>query len=263
MSKTIMSTARSAWALWGAQWRTLWRSKRLLILAALFALLGLANPLTAELTPTLLKSTIGGAQLAQLIPDPDSVSSWAQFYKSMTQLGIYLLAIFFSNMISQEVSAGTLVNLVTKGLPRPTLIAVKYCSALSQWMLSILLAFSITWGYTLYYFPDRHSPHPLVALLPLLAFGIFFIAVIAFGSSLGHSPYSGLLVLVIVQAGLMILNTFEQAKRFNPISLISDNMSLLQGQEQLSHVLPAFIVSLGASAFLLASSTLILNHKRL
>ncbi|RBP99381.1 ABC transporter permease [Bifidobacterium xylocopae] len=263
MSTSIRQTARTTVTLLAVEAKTAWRSKRLLILAAVFVLLGFAGPLAAKLTPAILQSAPGGAQLARLIPEPDSLDSWAQFYKSMTQLGIYMPAIILSGMVSHDVSSGALVNLVAKGLPRPTVIAAKYLSALVQWALSITLAFSITWGYTLYYFPDGHGPHPLTALAPLLAFGFFFMAALVLGSALARSNHAALLTAVIVQVALMALNTLDRVKRYNPVSLLSGSMPLLKGDEDLCRLAPAFLVSLVAAAACLTFSALILSRKRL
>lgn len=128
---------------------------------------GILSPLFAKLTPELLKATLGN-QMAITLPKPTSVDSWTQFYKNITQMGIYIVAILFGGTVSQELAHGTLVNLVTKGLPRYAVVLAKFVVAYLQWVLAILLAFAVTFGYTWYYFPDNHSPHLWQGIVPVL-----------------------------------------------------------------------------------------------
>lgn len=70
-------------------------------------------------------------------------------------MGLIVLALMFSGSVSNEISKGTLVNLVTKGLRRWTVIVGKATSLILQWTVCLLLTFLVTWGYTVYYFPDQ------------------------------------------------------------------------------------------------------------
>lgn len=58
-----------------------WRTSRMMILIVIFLIFGLMNPLLAKLTPEIVKMTIGET-LAKTIPEPTSVDSWTQFFKT-------------------------------------------------------------------------------------------------------------------------------------------------------------------------------------
>ncbi|KRO15608.1 ABC transporter permease [Lacticaseibacillus saniviri] len=244
------------------EWLETWRTRRVLILLIVFLIFGILSPLFAKLTPELLKATLGN-QMAITLPKPTSVDSWTQFYKNITQMGIYIVAILFGGTVSQELAHGTLVNLVTKGLPRYAVVLAKFVVAYLQWVLAILLAFAVTFGYTWYYFPDNHSPHLWQGIVPVLIFGFFFIAVIVCGSSLSANSYSGLLATIIVVAALYLINFWKDAQRFNPISLISDNVTLTKGSETLQHLAPALWLSVGGAVMLLGLSVWLLNQRKL
>lgn len=66
-----------------------WRTKRLLILLVVFIIFGILSPLMAKLTPEILKSSFG-SEVQLTIPEPTSIDSWVQFYKNITQMGIYI-----------------------------------------------------------------------------------------------------------------------------------------------------------------------------
>ena len=160
-----------------------WRTSRLLLLIIIFLIFGLMNPLLAKLTPEIVKMTIGAA-MAKTIPDPTSLDSWTQFYKNLTQIGLIVIALVFSGTVSNEISKGTLINLVTKGLRRWSVIVGKMISLILQWTLCLLLTFLVTWGYTAYYFPDNKSPYLLQAAFPLWLFGLLLLGIIVCSSTI-------------------------------------------------------------------------------
>ncbi len=98
------------------------------------------NPLIAILTPDIIEMSFGDA-LPVNIPEPSSLDSWGQFYQSMTQMGLIVITLLFSGTMSGEVSKGTLVNLVTKGLKRSTVVISKSIYLILQWTLCMFLAF--------------------------------------------------------------------------------------------------------------------------
>ncbi|MGX7131311.1 ABC transporter permease [Enterococcus songbeiensis] len=237
-----------------------WRTKRVLLLVIIFLIFGLMNPLLAKLTPEIMKSAFGSTLVT--IPEPTSLDSWTQFYKNITQMGIYLVAVLFSGSVSREVASGSLVNLVTKGLDRWQIILSKYLVMLVQWIGALLLCFSVTAGYTHYYFPDNQSPHIFAGFFPLLLFGCFFVAVILFGSTLAKSSYEGLLFTIIVTALLYLLQLFDRFKAYNPISLISENMAWLKG-DTLNDFCGSMILSVLFAGMFLSLSILVFNRKKL
>ncbi|KRK78590.1 ABC transporter permease [Companilactobacillus nodensis] len=239
-----------------------WRSYHLLIIAVVFVIFGIEGPLMAKLTPEILKMASGSGMTIKMT-DPTSLDSWQQYYKNMTQIGIYVLAVIFSGTISGEVSRGTLINLVTKGLPRYSVVLAKYIVAYFQWCLALVTAFFINWVYTAYYFSDNKSPNVLTGLWPLLIFGSMFVAVTIFGSALGKSNYLGFLTAVVAFIFLTLLNLFKDVKRYNPISLVTDNMSLVKGTEKISHIMPAVWITILSAVVLVYLAVLLLKHKKL
>lgn len=123
-----------------------WRRYRLVVLALVFLLFGIEAPLVAKLTPALLKSI--GQGMTITLPEPTSVMAWQQYYKNMTQIGLFVLAIVASGTVSRELNEGTLVILVAKGLRRNAVIMAKYTMALLQWVVALVLAFGVTYAYT-------------------------------------------------------------------------------------------------------------------
>lgn len=237
------------------------RRYRWLLLGLVFLLFGIEAPLVAKLTPVLVQSL--GTDLRITMPAPTSVTAWQQYYKTATQIGALLLALASSGTVSRELAGGTLVNLVTKDLTRPTVIAVKYLIAVGEWLACMGLAALTSWGYTAYYFKDDQSAHPLAALMPLLLFGLLFMALTVFGSTLSKSGVVGFAVAAGTQLALTLVNLWAPAQRFNPVSLVSDNLAILQGQERLAHLVPAMVITVLAAGALVGAGIEVLKRKRL
>ena len=108
------------------------RTYKFLILALVFLALGIMSPLSAKYLPDLVAAFLPeGANLG--IGEPAILDSWAQFFKNVPQIGLIVLVILFSTMLSAEFTKGTLVNFVTKGLSRSGVILAKSTAALLIW----------------------------------------------------------------------------------------------------------------------------------
>lgn len=237
-----------------------WRTKRVVLLFVIFTIFGIMNPLTAKLMPEIMKLSFGEGFP---ITEPTSLDSWLQFYKNISQIGVYLFAIIFSGTVSQEIHKGTLINLVTKGLKRPVILWSKWFILYLQWGLTLVVSFSITYGYTHFYFPDDKSPHPWLAFIPLLIFGFFFTSLIILTSTVARSQFEGLLLTILVMIIGYITGMFDQLKNWNPLSLMGENITILQEARRFSDLLPSMGVTVLLSFFFLIISIIILKQRKI
>ncbi|CZR07481.1 ABC transporter permease [Trichococcus ilyis] len=203
------------------------RNFKLFLAITLFALFGIMNPLTAKFLPDLLANFMPKG-ITILIAEPTNLDSWMQFFKNGTQTGLFLIVILLSGMMAKEYEKGTLINMVTKGLPRRTILFAKFTGALLLWTVSYWLCFFITWGYTLYYFPDGTTENLALAVVSLYLFGILLIAVLLLGAVLFKNAYGPLLFTGAFLMVLFLWNLFPKASEWNPLVLASRNMDMLQ-----------------------------------
>ncbi len=238
------------------------RTYRSAIVILIFLIFGIMNPLLAKLTPEIVKLTVGEA-MAKTIPEPTSLDSWTQFFKNVNQIGLIVVALIFSGTVSNEVSKGTLINLVTKGLRRGAIIGGKIVNLLFQWSISFLVAFLVTWGYTNYYFDDSKSSHLFQAVFPVWLFGVFLMSLILFSSTIARNSYEGLLVTGGGVVLLLLLSLFDNLKKYNPISLVTQNLLFLQQGPAFEKYVPAMVLAFLLSLIFLLLSTLVLNKKKL
>lgn len=178
-----------------------------------------------------------------LITEPTNLDSWLQFFKNGTQIGLFIIVILLSGMMAKEYEKGTLINMVTKGLPRWTILFSKFTGALLLWTISYWLCFFITLGYTLYYFPEGTTENLTLSVISLYLFGILLIAVLLLGSVLFKNAYGPLLLIGAFLLVLFLWNLFPEAAEWNPLVLVSRNMDMLQGTLLLEDLLNPLLIT--------------------
>ena len=117
-----------------------------------------------------------------------------------------------SGVLSSELSKGTLIILLTKGLPRRVVILAKYMSMLVLWSASILTSFLVTWAYTVYIFPDGKSANLLFSMFCLWLYGALLLAVLLLAATLVKSSYGSLLITGVV---VVLLTILKHCSQFN------------------------------------------------
>ncbi len=234
---------------------------RIYILLVVFLIFGVMSPLFAKLTPEILKS-LGDTGVIIQVPEPTALDSWAQFFKNVGQMGILVIVIIFCGIMSNEFSKGTLVNLLTKGLKRNTVILSKFFVATILWLLAYLLCLSVCFAYTAYFWDLGDMKHALLAFAAPWLFGEFIIALLIVGGTIFNNIYGSLLSCLSVVIWLNIVSIFPNTAKFNPITLSGGTLSLLSGKGEPSDFIPAVIICAALTIGLIISSVLIFNKKK-
>jgi ABC-2 type transport system permease protein len=220
------------------------------------------NPVIAKITPQLLKSFMPkGMNIT--ITEPTAADSWAQFYKNIPQMGLIVLVIVFSGIMSHEFSRGTLVNMLTKGLSRSTVILSKLTMAASVWTISYAICFGVTYGYTLYFWGSDNVRNVFFSAFCLWLFGILLLATIILGGVLFRNSYGSLLFTGGLIVVLLLINIVPELKKYNPVKLASGNMDLINGSKTISDfIAPAAVCSFLIVVFIEAAIKLF-NKKQI
>ena len=240
------------------------RTYKLLIMLVVFTIFGITNPLIAKLTPELLASFMPEGMTIP-IPEPSALDSWAQFFKNTQQMGVIVLVLVFSGVVSTEVSRGTLINLLTKGLSRQAVILAKYSAMLFVWSVSVVLSAALTWVYTIYLFPqDQVSVgYLLFAISCMWLFGAFLLAILLSSAALVNGNYGSLLLTGLVLVLLMVVNIIPGAQEYNPIFLAAANMELATGKIDPSSVYTVVGITGIISLVLITLAFMVFSKKRL
>jgi len=236
------------------------RTYKAFILLAVFFLFGMMSPLTAKLLPDIFSNmTVEGMQI--ILPTPTYLDAYTQFFKNTSQMGILILLLIFSGMTVQEVSRGTLINILSKGLPRRSVVLAKYTSSVFVWSVTYAVAALTNYGYTVLLFGKHANGNLLFSLFCLWLFGAFVLAVILLAGTLINGNYGGLLVTAAILGGLLILKSLPKISKFNPMNLASNNVALLTNAVKASDETAAVLIT-GFLIFACLSVTLILFDRK-
>jgi len=225
------------------------RTKRAMVLLIVFGIFGILNPALAKLTPWML-SLMGESLAEQGITfgaiTVDALTSWTQYFKNLMMDYILILAMF-SGIFAQEYQSGTLVNLLTKGVSRGKVAGSKLLAVLIAWSVCYWLTFSITLGYTAYFWDNALPSGIWFAAICAYMMGVWLLSLeLAFASALSSGMYA-LLLTGGVFALFLALGMLPQLVRFLP-SHLGDGLGLLTGDMTTSDILPALWVSLALTA---------------
>ncbi len=237
------------------------KTYKLLIMLMVFAVFGITNPLMAKLLPEILGSLMTDG-IVMTLPEATAYDAWTQFFKNATQIGLIVTVILFSPVLSSELSKGTLINMLTKGLSRTAVILSKYTCMVLVWTISIALCFGLTYGYTVYLFPEGETANLLFSAFCLWMFGVFLLAILLLAATLTKSSYGSLLITGAVVVACMLVNIMPAAHRYNPISLATDNLGLITNAIEVPSLYCTILVSCLLSLLFLAISVLIFRKKQ-
>lgn len=205
------------------------RTKKIISTFILFLFIGLISPLTAKLTPMILQSIATGNIDINVAP-PSEIDSWTQFLKNISQIGMFGLAIILSTQIANEFQKGTLINLLSKGLPRYQVVLSKIFYNFILWFIAYFCSFILTYFYTKYFFgisfPIRNIL--MAALLPFI-FGLFLISLEILAGVISGNVIG---TLILTSAGIviqLILSIRDEIVKYMPIALIGKPVNLIKG----------------------------------
>jgi len=240
----------------------IWCTYKFFIMISVFLLLGLMNPITAKITPQLLDSFMPEGMNITMA-EPTALDSWMQFFQNVPQMGLIVLIIIFSGVMTNEFSRGTLVNLLTKGLSRSTVILAKFTMAITVWTLSYILCFVVTYGYTAYFWSNKGISNIGLSVFCLWIFGVLILAMIMLGEVLFRNNHGGLLFTCVLVVVLMLVNILPNLQKYNPISLASKNMALITGDIPVSDFTGSIVICGVATIIFIASAIVLFNQKQI
>lgn len=238
------------------------RTYKLLILIAVFFIFGMMSPLTAKLMPELLSSFLPEG-MTLTVAEPTALDAWMQFFKNTSQMGLILTVILFSGMLGTELSRGTLINMLTKGLSRHAVILSKLTAMILLWTISYTTAFAVAWGYTAYLFPNDIPPYLGLSVFCLWLFGTFLMGLLLFTATIVKSNYGALILTGAVAVLLAMANIAPLLQQYNPLSLALNNTALLTSAVQPSKMYSALVVACACLPLLIAGSAAVFRRRLL
>lgn len=216
---------RQEWRQWTAMTRKelleQWRTWKVVVIAAVFILFGLASPLLARFTSEILMSMPGAEQFAELIPTPTTADAIGQYLKNLTQFGFIIAILAGMGAIAGERERGTAALILSKPVPRWAFVGSKFTAQALVYLVAVVLA-----GLAMLFYTNLLFDPPLVAgpflwgTLLLWVWLLAYVAVTLLGSALGRSILIAAGLALLGSVVLLLAGSFPQAASMLPSGLI-------------------------------------------
>ena len=240
------------------------RSKKLMIIGLVFVFFGILNPLTAKITPMILKMVSEMVENSGIIVtdvEITALDSWMQFYKNLPTLLIIFILVE-SSIFSKEYQKGTLTLVLTKGFERYKVVLAKLITLVSIWTVGYIICFAITYVYNGYYWDNSIANNLLVSSLYWLVFALFVIVLFTlFAVNFENSGISLLFTGGVVLV-LYLISLLPTVDKYLPI-ILSDGYSLIYSLSEVSYYIFGLIVTLLSIVILLVLSVITFNKKKI
>jgi ABC-2 type transport system permease protein len=198
-----------------------WRTRRLLVVMAVFVLFGLTSPLVAKMLPEIMKSIAGAEQFADLIPTPTAVDAMTQYIKNLTQFGFMLAILLGMNAVAGEKESGTAAMILSKPMPRWAFVLSKFSAQALVYLLAFLVAGLGAYYYTVILFGAFDPLRFLAINLLLLLWLLTFVGAALLGSVIGSSIASAAGVGFAIAAAFLLAGSIPQFGALMPNGLVA------------------------------------------
>jgi len=198
-----------------------WRTRRFLVVMAVFILFGLTSPMIAKFTPEIIKSMPGAEQFASLIPTPSSVDAMSQYIKNITQFGFILAVLLGMNAVAGEKEAGTAAMILSKPMPRWAFVVSKFSAQSLVYAAAFLVAGLGAYYYTVILFGPFDALKFLGINLLLLLWLLSFVGAALLGSVIGSSIAAAAGVGLGISVAFMLAGSIPQYGSLLPNGLMS------------------------------------------
>lgn len=206
-----------------------WRTKRILVIGAIFLVFGMASPLIAKFTPSLLGLVEGAEQFADLIPTPTAADAIGQYIKNITQFGFILAIVIGMGAVAGEKERNTAAMILSKPLPRWVFLASKFVAQAVVYAIAFALSMLAAYYYTVFLF-GRIDFLDFVTLNGLLLLWLFvFVAYTLFGSTIGRSTAAAAGIALLFCVMLLVAGTIPRYGTLAPGGLITWATTLFIG----------------------------------
>ncbi|MDP9468586.1 MAG: ABC transporter permease [Chloroflexota bacterium] len=183
-----------------------WRTRRMLVVAAVFTAFGIASPFLARYLPELIEALAGG-QFEIVLPPPSVGDAADQFLKNVGQAGILTAVLLAMGSVAVEKERGTAALVLSKPASRGAYLLAKMVAITVTLGVGLALASAGGYAYTALLF-EALPPIGWAAMTGLLLLELVAYAALTFlGSVLARSSVAaaaigvgGLLVVALISA---------------------------------------------------------------
>ena len=248
-------------SLWRLEWLRLVRTPRALALGMVFVVIGLVEPVVTRYENDLLGHVGGGVRVTMPPPTPgDGVNSYVT---EVTLIGLILAVALAAGALSFDTKRGLATFLRTRVdsiwqlvIPR---FGVNAAAAVAAYVLGTLAA----WYETRVLIGPLPAGGMLAGMLCGVVYFTLAVAVAAFAASWIRSTIGAVGVALGILLLLPAAAVIRPMANWLPSALVNAPVDLVNGTDQLTHFVPALVVSLAATTVALLAAARLLARREI
>ena len=235
------------------------KTYKLLIVAAVFLLLGLGTPLLIKYTPQLIE--MAGEDLVIEMPPPSAAMAIAEYTSTIGQIGVLVAVLVAMGAVARERSRGTAAIVLSKPVSMGAFLMAKLTAMSATFIGALILGSVACYTYTVLLIESADITTFLALNLLIALFLVVCLSVTLFFSSIFRNQLAAggiALAIIIMQALLTQVPVFGD---YLPARMIVWGTDLIEDQA------PAAWGAVAVSVVLIIAclyfSRLILQHREL
>jgi ABC-2 type transport system permease protein len=207
-----------------------WRTRRLPIVAVVFAAFGIASPLLARYLPEIVQS-LGGVPFEIEFPEPTARDAVDQFLKNLGQAGVLTAILLAMGSVANEKERGTAALLLATPASRAAFLVAKLLAIGGTLLISLALASALAYTYTTLLF-EPPSVGGWLAMTLMLALSLLAYTGLTFlGSTLTRSALAAAGIGVGGMLLLALVSVLPNVARYTPGGLGGIGLALATGAD--------------------------------
>lgn len=240
------------------------RIGKIYIIAGIFLLFGIMNPVIAKLTPfimDLFAESLEETGMTLVQVEVNALTSWAQYYKNISMLLIAFVCIC-SDAFTGEYGKGTLILILTKGISRYKIVLSKTIVMILMWSVGYLLYYVSTYLGTAIFWDNSTVPNIEFAAFCWWVLGILTISFVTLSSVIMKNYIGVLLGTGGAFLVLYIISLIPKIGLYIPSSLMNSG-TLIAGVESAEDYIKTIVIAFVTTATCIVASIPIFNKKQL
>jgi len=241
-------------SLWRLEWLRLVRTKRWIVLVAVYLFFGLLGPFSARYLSDILNLVGGDFEGATIIlPPPEPVDGLAQFASNAAQVGLLVAVVVAAGALTLDAKPEMGIFLRTRVADVRELIWPRYVVSAGAIVCSFVLGALAAWYESVVLIGGL----PAGAVLAGIGYGVlyllFVVAVVAAVAGRARSVLGTVLVSILVLVLMPILGIVDAVGHWLPSHLVGALTAIPDGAAATEYLKATFVTAVaGAVAFWLA-----------
>ena len=214
--------------LWRVEWARLVRTRRVVVLLAVFAFFGAAGPVLAKYTPDIVKRA--GGNITIIAPPPVPADGIANFVSNGLQIGLIVVIVVSAGALAVEARPGLAVFYRTRVRRRSDLVLPRYTVVTAATVCAYIVGALFAWYETAVLLGRLPAGRMVAGALLVCLYLVFAVAVVAAAATFVRGTLAVVGLTLGVLLGLPALAGLARVTQWVPSYLAGAQDGLVRGQ---------------------------------